>query len=314
MNTQRQNVDFSSGDERCRGWLFRPDDGVQPSGACIVMAHGFGLTRDAGLERYAERFVAGGFTVLAFDYRHFGDSDGEPRQLLAVGRQLEDWGCAIAFARTLDGVDPGRIGLWGTSFSGGHAVVTAANDGRVAAVAIQCPMLDAGAAARRYRRRAGIGAFLKLGLLSMADRLRAALGLSPLYIPIVGAQRPFAALAGEDVVTGYAALTPPHWRNEICARYALTLARYRPADHIEKVPCMLLMQVCLQDDVVPPSAAIEAAERGGKAVRLETYDCRHFEIYHEYFEQASSQQLEFFKSKLAEEDRMQHSSNTRARR
>ena len=137
----RLDVDFESKGKTCRGWHFPPTDsgGQRP---CIVMAHGFGVTRDCMLERYAERFAKEGFHVLLFDYRHFGDSDGEPRLLLSVRRQLADWQAAIDAARGLDGVDPGRIATWGSSFSGGHALVAAAKDGRVAAVSSQGPMMD----------------------------------------------------------------------------------------------------------------------------------------------------------------------------
>ncbi len=95
----------------------------------MVLAHGFGALKEGGPIRTAERFAAEGFAGLAFDYRYFGESGGEPRQLLDVKRQLEDWRAAIAFARTLDGVDGERIGLWGSSYSGGHVMALAADDG-----------------------------------------------------------------------------------------------------------------------------------------------------------------------------------------
>jgi fermentation-respiration switch protein FrsA (DUF1100 family) len=78
--------------------------------------------RDQRLDAFAERFARAGLAALVFDYRHFGDSQGEPRQLLDIGRQLADWRAAIGYARTVDGIDPARIALWGSSFSGGHDV------------------------------------------------------------------------------------------------------------------------------------------------------------------------------------------------
>src|ERR1700737_4146534 len=85
---------------------------------------------------------AAGLAALVFDYRHFGASEGEPRQLLDIKLQLADWTAAIAFARTLEGIDEERIALWGTSFSGGHDIELAAHDGRVAAVVAQVPFVD----------------------------------------------------------------------------------------------------------------------------------------------------------------------------
>jgi pimeloyl-ACP methyl ester carboxylesterase len=135
------------------------------------MAHGFGATRDASLAPYAERFVAAGLHVLLFDYRHFGASDGEPRQLVSVRRQLQDYAAAFEFARALRGVDPARVAVWGTSFSGGHALVTAATVPGVAAAICQCPMMDGLAAVRRILEYAGPVQLLRLtghGLLDLA--------------------------------------------------------------------------------------------------------------------------------------------------
>ena len=74
----RLDVEFDSDGTRCSAWHY-PSQSDQVSSACIVMAHGLGGTRECGLAPYAERFAAEGYHVLVFDYRYFGDSDGEPR-------------------------------------------------------------------------------------------------------------------------------------------------------------------------------------------------------------------------------------------
>jgi pimeloyl-ACP methyl ester carboxylesterase len=132
----------------------------------VILAHGFGGTHAARLWAYAERFAAGGASALVFDYRHFGESAGEPRQLLSVRRQLEDWRAALAFGRSLAGVDPSRVALWGTSFGGGHVVRLAAGEPRVAAVISQAPLASGPNVFERtiadqidfLRRQLGIGA------------------------------------------------------------------------------------------------------------------------------------------------------------
>src|SRR6202790_3998954 len=130
-------ISFDSGGVRCAGVhlsgetdAFADGDGRRP---CVVLGHGFAGTVDSGLLPFAERFAAAGLDALAFDYRHFGASDGEPRPLLSIPRQLEDYAAAIARARTLDGVDPDRIVVWGSSYAGGHVVPVAGADGRGAA-------------------------------------------------------------------------------------------------------------------------------------------------------------------------------------
>src|ERR1700681_4663931 len=155
-------VSFDSGGVRCAGVhlpgdandAFADENGRRP---CVVLGHGFAGTVDSGLLPFAERFAAAGVDALAFDYRHFGASDGEPRQLLSIPRQLEDYAAAIARARTLDGVDPERIGAWGSSYSGGHVVAVAVADGRVAAVISQVPAMDGAATLVNIARYAGAG-------------------------------------------------------------------------------------------------------------------------------------------------------------
>lgn len=224
----RRDVEFDSAGTTCRAWFYAPEaSGARP---CIVMAHGLGGTRDAGLEPYAEAFRAAGYGVLLFDYRHFGASDGEPRQLLSVPRQLDDWAAAIACARRLPGVDAGRIALWGSSFSGGHVIVAAARDGRIAAVSAQGPMMDGRAAVLNLLRYAGVGTLLRLSAAGLRDQLGAWLGRAPVYVPLIAPPGGFAAMSSADAESGYRAIVPPGWRNQMSARLALQLPLYRP-DH-----------------------------------------------------------------------------------
>jgi dienelactone hydrolase len=104
----REDVRFVSGSDECAAWLFRPTATNRPA-PCVVLASGLSCVRDQRLDAFAERFAAAGFVALAFDYRHFGDSSGEPRTLMRAGRQRDDWRAAIAYARSLEGVDAERI-------------------------------------------------------------------------------------------------------------------------------------------------------------------------------------------------------------
>lgn len=289
----RSDVEFHSSDVICRAWLYRPD--VPAPAPCIVMAHGLGGTRDAGLEPFAEKFCAAGYAVLLFDYRHFGASDGEPRQLLSIGRQLDDWAAAIHYARGLKGIDPLRIALWGSSFSGGHVLVAAARDGKVAAVSSQGPMMDGLAAALNVVRYAGFGALARLTGYALLDQLRGLLGMTPLYIPLIAAPGGLAAMTSHDSLSGYGAIVPRHWRNEMAARLVLYLASYRPIRHARRLHCPILICACLRDSVAPASAALATARQAGERAELKQYDIGHFDIYvGEGFAQAVSDQLAFF--------------------
>ena len=137
----REDVAFDSSGARCAAWWYRPAAAEGPA-ACVVLAHGWAGIREAGLDAYARRFADAGLAALVFDYRHFGASEGEPRQLLDIDRQLADWAAAITYARSRQDADPARVALWGTSFGGGHVLATAARDRRVAAVVVQVPFVD----------------------------------------------------------------------------------------------------------------------------------------------------------------------------
>ena len=291
-------VAFQSGGERIaavhlqgEGDAFADAGGNRP---CVVLAHGFGGTVDSGLMPYAERFAAAGIDALAFDYRYFGNSGGEPRQLVSVSSQLEDYAAAIDFARGLAGVDEERIAVWGTSFSGGHVVEAAVADGRVAAAIAQTPAMDGRAALFNVARYAGIGALNRMTLAGLRDALGALRGRPPVMVPVVGPPGSPAAMSTPDAEPGYRAITGPSWRNEVPARFALTLSFYRPGLKADRLPCPILVQVADRDGIAPPQAAQDAAWLATGRAEVRTYPLGHFDIYvGEGFERSVSDQLFF---------------------
>ena len=291
----RRDVEFDVAGSLCRAWLYHPPGMQAKPLPCIVMAHGLGGTREAGLAPYAERLATAGFAVLVFDYRHFGASEGQPRQLVSVRRQLQDWAAALSFARSLALVDSGRIGLWGSSFSGGHVLATAARDHGVAAISAQGPMMDGLAATLNIVSYAGIGRVLHLAWTGLRDQAAALFGTAPVLVPLVAPPGQLAVMSTADADRGYRAIVPPSWRNEICGRLALWLAFYRPVAGARKVGCPALIQVCLHDSVAPPRAAIKAAARIGTKAELKQYPIGHFDIYvGDGFERSCGDQVSFF--------------------
>ena len=291
-------VSFQSGGERIaavhlagEGDAFDDARGNRP---CVVLAHGFAGTVDSGLLPYAERFAAAGLDALAFDYRYFGNSGGEPRQLLSVSSQLEDYAAAIDFARGLPGVDPDRIVLWGTSFSGGHVVEAAVADGRVAGVISQSPAMDGRATMLALLRYAGIGALNRMTLAAIRDALGALRGRAPVMLPVVAPPGTLAAMSTPDAEPGYLAITGPSWRNEFAARFALTAALYRPGLKADRLPCPMLVQIADRDAVAPPQAAQDAAWLATGRAEVRTYPVGHFDVYRgEPFERSVADQLFF---------------------
>lgn len=289
---ERSDLTFASGAERCAAWLYRPS-ASGPAGRvpCVVLAHGFSLVREGRLDAYAERFAAAGMAALVFDYRHFGASGGEPRQLLDIARQLDDWRAAIACARGMDGIDPGRIALWGTSFSGGHIVPLATADGAIGAVVSQVPFSGLGGRAGPPRP----GHTAALVAAALRDELAGRLGRAPAYIPVVSERGEFAAFDAPGAAATLRALLPEEstWENRYTPRVILRMVGYKPFADAAELSCPWL--VCLADDDVTTPADL-AAERAAPAPRLELrrYPTGHFESYTgEWFERIVADQLEF---------------------
>jgi pimeloyl-ACP methyl ester carboxylesterase len=295
-------IEFGSHGEVCRAWRYAPTTGGSAGRRpCVVMAHGFGATRDASIAPYAERFANAGMHVLVFDYRHFGASDGDPRQVVSARRQLQDYAAAIALARSLPGVDPARIAAWGTSFSGGHALVTAATVRGVAAAVCQCPMMDGFAAVRRILQYAGPWQLLRLAGHGFWDLVLSAFARAH-FIPTVGQPGTLAIMSSTDADAGYRALAPKDFRFEVAARIALSVAAYRPVKFTDSVRCPVLVQVCTEDSVAPPEAAERVISRLGPLAEARRYPIGHFEPYFGvHFERSVADQLEFLLRHLGPE-------------
>ncbi|MCH8544997.1 MAG: alpha/beta hydrolase [Alcanivorax sp.] len=288
---QPQDLSFDSHGITCRGYFYTGvGQGPRP---CIIMGHGFAATRDCGLAPFAEAFAAAGYSVFVFDYRHFGASGGEPRQVLVPAREVEDWLAALAFVRGLAGVRSDAICLWGTSFGGGLVTVAAARDGNVQAVIAQCPMMDGLASVQAALGYGGLWQVLRLSAHGAVDTVRGLVGASPHYVASAGKPGEVAAMTAHDCYDGYTALLPPGVPNKVAARFAATLMLFRPVRVAAQVRCPALLLLCETDTVAPVAAAEKAAARMPQA-EVRRYPVGHFDIYQgEARAQSLRDQLEF---------------------
>lgn len=291
----RGELSFQVGGEKCAAVYVRPD--TTEDVPCIVLAHGFGALKEGGPIRSAERFAQAGFAGLAFDYRHFGESTGEPRQLIDIGKQLEDWTAAVAFARKLDGVDADRIALWGSSFSGGHVFEIAAADQRIDAIISQAPHTDGIATLKGF----GPMNNLRLTVAALADAASALAGRGRRTIPIVGPPGSTAAMNTPDAEPGYRAIYDPgfEWREDFAPAVALKLPLYSPGKKAPQVQCPVLVQVASNDAITPPAPAIKAAGKAPRGELITYAGLSHFDIYRgEHFERAVADQIAFLERHL----------------
>jgi pimeloyl-ACP methyl ester carboxylesterase len=287
--TAPEDIRIPSHGEQLAAYLYRPES-TQGDVPCVVMAHGFSATRDDGLPAYAKAFQDAGFAIVLFDYRHFGASTGEPRQLLDIGRQHEDYRAVITWARRLDGIDPDRIVLWGSSFSGGHVLAVAAGDPRIAAVISQAPFTDA----IPVLMHVPLKNIVRLTVAGLGDQLRGWRGRAPRLAAAVGEPGTLAAMTEPDAKPGFDAIVPPEslWRNEFAARLMLRFPFYRPGLKTTQLTMPLLVCVCEKDTTTPPASTIKAAERAPRG-ELRRYPYGHFDIYSD--PKAKADQVDFLR-------------------
>lgn len=259
----------------------------------VVMAHGFGGTKDSGLAPFADGLAKAGLDVLAFDYRGFGSSGGAPRQRVSVAEQIEDYRAAMAAVAGLPGVDPRRLVLWGVSLSGGHVLAAATDRDDVAAVVSLTPLVDGMAAARLAAKHHAPSGMARSTVAGLRSKVSAATGRGAVTMPIVGRPGELAALTLPGHYESYLAIAGPTWRNKVDATVGFELGGLKAHKAAEHVRCPLLVQVADFDRSAPTDAAMKAAFAGRAEVRH--YPCDHFDVWpgSEWFEPALAHQVSF---------------------
>jgi dienelactone hydrolase len=290
----REDVSFVVDGLRVSAYLYRPK--ATTPVPCIIMSTGLGGTKDALLERYALRFVEAGCAALTYDYRYFGASEGEPRQLMDISCQLDDLRAAVAYARSRPEIDPEGIVLWGTSAGGGYGIIIAAEDRRIAGVITQCTPLDPEADAQLFFQHAGIPQFLRLLTHALRDKGRSRFGLSAHRIPIVGQPGALAFLNAPGAYDGYARLVAGSetFENQVCARLLFGAQGPDVVEAADNVRCPVLILVCQHDSLTAPDSHARAAAALGDKATVVSYPIGHFDIYEgEHFENAVADKLAF---------------------
>ncbi|MET8409563.1 alpha/beta hydrolase [Streptomyces sp. NPDC005195] len=295
---QRKDVQFrADGALELRGRLFLPD-GPGPHPA-ITMAHGYAAVKEHGLEPFARAFAENGFVVLVHDHRGFGASDGRPRQDVDPWRQIADWRRAISFLESLPEVDPERIGLWGTSYAGGHAIVLGATDRRLRAVVSQVPTISGFEQGRRRIVPEAVAALEE----GFSEDERAQLrGEAPRTVAVVGSDPAVpASYRTQEAIDFYLQPMPDGvWENEVTVRSTRAARMYEPGIWVDRVsPTPLLMVVALNDTVTVTDMALAAYERALEPKRLRTIPGGHFDPYTTRFDEASGAAVEWFREHLA---------------
>ncbi len=295
----RRDIAFKTEDGiTLRGWHYQPT-GKQRA-PTVVMAHGYSAVKEMYLDRFAEAFAEAGLGAVVFDNRNFGASEGEPRQEIDPWRQIRDYRDAITWACMQPEVDAERIGIWGSSYSGGHVLVVGAVDRRVKCVVSQVPLISGHSNARRLIRADVIA---QVQAACLADRQARYEGKPPAMIPVV-AEDPMgtAVLPTADSwqwFTETARTRAPSWRNEVTLRSVEMFLEYEPGAHIAHIsPTPLMMVVALGDHLTVADQALAAYERALHPKRLVTLNGGHFDAYVRDFDASARPAAEWFREHL----------------
>ncbi|MDQ1032979.1 fermentation-respiration switch protein FrsA (DUF1100 family) [Streptomyces umbrinus] len=296
--TQRTDIAFTAeGGVTLRGWLFIPD-GPGPHPA-ITMAHGYAGVKEHGLEQFAEAFAEDGFVVLLHDHRTFGASEGFPRQDVDPWQQIADWRRAISYLESRPEVDPDRIGLWGTSYAGGHALVLGATDRRPRCVVAQVPTISG---YEQGLRRVPPDAAAGLEDAFAQDERAQFQGEAPRTQAIVSDDPAVpAAYRAKDAIDFYLQQLPPGaWENQVTLRSTRAARMYEPGAWISRVsPTPLLLVVADHDTVTVTDLALAAYERALQPKDLVLLPGGHFDPYLSRFEESSAAARDWFRRHLA---------------
>ncbi|MFI1396185.1 alpha/beta hydrolase [Streptomyces sp. NPDC020681] len=269
------DTSFQSRGSRCAAWLTYPA-GTGPFPA-VVLVHGFGATHEMRLAQYEQAFAAGGMAVLSFDFRNIGASEGTPRQLISVRRQLADIDAALDFIRRDPKIDGSRIAIWGTSMGATHVLLTAARHPELAAAVVQCPVVNTMDAAFS----SGLRHVLRLVGPITDDLVRAALRLPRRYIAVVDEPGTSAVVTVPGAKEGWYGMVPPgvDFDNRVTAAVGAELVTLNASRKSRKIKSPLLVCVSDHETLMDPRIAVKTAERAPRGVVIR-YPADHFEVYH----------------------------------
>lgn len=294
----RSDVEFQAEDGvTLRGWLFTPAaPGKHPA---ISMCHGFAAVKEHGLKPFARAFAQAGFVVLVHDHRNFGASDGTPRHDIDPWAQIADWRLALGYLAARPEVDPDQLGIWGSSYSGGHALILAATDRRVKCVVSQVPTISGSEQGRRRVRPEALPAFLEM----LAADLREQDGGAPPRMQAVASAdaATLAAYRSADSIAFYSQdLGGADWANAVTLRSTLAARSFEPGVWVSEIaPTPLLMIVASDDDITMTDLEVDAYARAAQPKRLVMIPGGHFSPYSEHFAVASLAATRWFQQHLS---------------
>jgi len=277
----RRDITFTSQGVQCAGWLYVPDDRpVGERAPAIVMAGALTSVKEIVLPIYAERFARAGFVTLAFDYRHLGASEGEPRGQIFPHEQVDDIRNAVSWISTQSEVDPDRVAAWGVSLGGAHVLYLAAFDKRIKAVVATVPSMATTANLLMFMGPDGLRQYL--GFLNQDRSTRYQSGTITTIKAVSDGSEPALMPSPEAhaYYTQAGASIAPSWRNEVTIESVEKIVEHDPSYAFHLIsPTPALVVVAENDQALPTPLTLAAFERIGEPKQLLNLPCGHTDVY-----------------------------------
>ncbi|MFD5199039.1 alpha/beta hydrolase [Streptomyces sp. NPDC058375] len=281
-------IEFPSGGVRLKGDLYLPDGAVGPVPG-VAYGPGFGGVKEMLIPAYAKALNQAGIAVLAFDYAGFGSSEGEPRQHMDLDAQQQAYRDALEYLSAHPDIDAERLGLFGTSMSGGHALAVASTDARVRSTVVLIPFTGLDLSTQP--------AELVTAIEDAAGRMAA--GEEPQMIPSSGKPGEIAAMNSDGAWEWTQRMTAdaPTYRNEVTLASLWNLANYYPATQLQAISAPLHVVLAADDAITPVGPARKALEPV-VGVEIVEFPQTHFELFDDHLQETIDLATRWFTADL----------------
>lgn len=297
-NVLRQDIHFYSSGFRLKGWLFLPADTVGKKFPVVVMAPGFSGIKECTYQFIAENFAKAGLAVVLFDYPNFGESEGTFRQEVDPWLQIQAYRDAIGYAVVQPQIDPEKVGVWGGSYSGGHAIVVSALDSRAKCFVAMTPYVSGYELVKQHS--AATSQFLQQQFNK--DRLNRLNGLPPKMIPVAAKNKgEFSAVGSSNAWNFVQSFLDyaPAYQNAVTIKSVEMELEYEPGSYIERTGAKpKLFLLASQDELIPEGLIMSVYNRAAEPKSVAHFEGHHFSAYMEKQQEVSRLAIEFFKKNL----------------
>jgi dienelactone hydrolase len=270
--------------------LYLPDGARGPVPG-VVTGPGFGGVKEMLIPHFGEALAQAGIATLAVDYAGFGASGGEPRQDVDPRAQIRDLRRGLDHLSRDARIDARRLGIFGTSMSGAHALVIAGTDPRIRAAVVMVPFVRAPTAPPSGQ----------VALALLVDTLRRALRLPSRTIPAAGPPGSHAVMTSDGALEWLERMASgaPTFRIDVTVRSLARVGAYRPMRMLGagaiRIP---LRSIVSTSDSITPAALARAELKGVDCDHVE-FPGTHFELFDEHLARVIRSTVEWFEQHLS---------------